>query len=123
MIDITDAYNFLKKREALRVKEKEKVHTQTLRMLKDLLSTLSDDYEYSRVWLYGSWNKGCENRFSDIDLALEGNMDFFKIVRLQAELEKEFQRDADIRNLDELPFKEMILKEGTVMYDSENKTA
>jgi hypothetical protein len=49
-------------------------------------------------------------------------MDFPQIMKLQAALEKEFQRVTDIRNLESLPFKEMILQEGMLIYDSQNQT-
>lgn len=123
MTDIEQAYNFLKKRETLRMREKQSSRVHMLKMLRHVLSALSDDYEYTKAYLFGSWNKGSQSEHSDIDLALAGDIDFFQIARLQAEFEKRLQRNADIRMLHELPFKDVVIKEGAIVYDRKNQTA
>jgi len=122
MVNIKHAHNFLKNRESLRIGKRQKNHELMINRLRKVLSNRSRDYKYMKIWLYGSWSKLGENRFSDIDLALTGKIDFFEIVKLQAEIEKEFQRNADIRSIEELPFKNTILERGIIVYDRENQS-
>lgn len=123
MTDIEKACRFLKTRELLRIRERELQRAEMIETLKTMLAMLAEQFEYSKVYLYGSWCRSCQTSESDIDLAVIGEMDFTQTVRLQSELERNLKRFADIRLLKTLPFQDSVVKEGVPVYDRENKTS
>ncbi len=122
MKNTTAAFNIEKVKAYLL--EKEKIHQQkqqqefdqTAKKLKALTHIWSK-YKIKRVYLYGSVTCGKVHRESDIDIALEGDINYQQLLTLFGEVDRHFSREIDIRNLEELPFKEAVKEKGVVVYE------
>jgi len=116
---IDDIRAYLLKREkskaSLRQEEKEQI-------VSDLkaLTMLWRKYKLDRVYLYGSFADLTFHKASDIDLAIEPEIGFEDLLKLNSEVNKYFKREIEVRLLKELPFSEKVKREGVVVYEREN---
>ena len=84
------------------------------------LSHLWQRYKIKRIYLYGGFADMSFCKHSDIDIAVDGDIDFESLLELFSELNRHFKREVDVRLLKELPFKEKVIKEGILIYEREN---
>jgi len=117
-IDIEKVKRFLEEKESRAEKRQRDALTRIIKNLKDLAGVWQK-YKIKRVYLYGSVASGRIHDRSDIDIAVEGDLDYRGLLHLFAEVDKHMDREIDVRNLDELPFKETIRKEGVLVYEEE----
>jgi len=119
MYDIKDIKDFLTSREKinrdLKLKEKEEIISR-LKSLKDIWQR----YKIKTVYLYGAFTDISFHEHSDIDIAVEADMDYEEFLAVFSEVNRHFKREVDVRLLHELPFKEKIIKEGILIYEREN---
>ncbi len=116
--------NIHKVREFLRDKEEREQQRKSavIREVTEKLKSAEDVFEkhgVDRARLYGSFANGRITGHSDVDVAVEGNIDFSGILRLHRELSDRIKRTVDVRLLDELPFVEKITKNGIIIYERE----
>jgi predicted nucleotidyltransferase len=115
-IDIEQVKKFLIEKEekikSQKATEKEKI----IRKLKNL-NSLWEKYNIKKIYLYGSFTGLGFQADSDIDLAIDGKIEFKKLLELIAETQKQFKREVDIRLLDEIPYKAKVLRTGAVVYE------
>lgn len=116
-IDLAKNYLLEKHKKKIAIKEKER--DEIISILSDL-SQIWEKYEIERVYLYGSVAELSFNNYSDIDIAIEPNLDFEILLRLYCEINRYFKREVDIRLLSKLPFSEKIKREGIVLYEGTN---
>lgn len=95
--------------------EKEKI----IHRLKSL-NSLWEKYNIKKIYLYGSFTGLGFQAESDIDLAVEGKVGFKKLLELIAETQKQFEREVDIRLLNEIPYKDKVLRTGELVYERKN---
>ena len=119
MYDIKDIKGFLisreKKKRDLKLKEKEEIISR-LKSLKDILQR----YKIKRAYLYGAFTDMSFHEYSDIDIAIEADIDYEEFLAVFSEVNRRFKREVDVRLLHELPFKEKIIKEGILIYERKN---
>lgn len=119
VISLKDIKKYLINKEhskiALKLKEREDV----LSILKGL-TYIWQEYKIQEVYLYGGFVNMSFYKYSDIDIAIKGDIDYEKFLRICSELNRHFKRDVDVRLLDELPFKEKVKKEGILIYERKN---
>lgn len=90
-----------------------------LRGLKDFSRLLARRYELKRIYLFGSLAEGMFLKGSDADIAVEG-MDFKDYLKALAEhrsVRKDIHLDILSLDLCKPELKEIILKEGKVLYE------
>jgi predicted nucleotidyltransferase len=107
---------YLREKEKIRQQKQQQEFDQTAKKLKALTHIWSK-YKIKRVYLYGSVIHGKVHRESDIDIALEGDINYRQLLTLFAEVDRHFSREIDIRDLEELPFKEAVKEKGVVVYE------
>lgn len=115
-IDIEVAGAYLLEKEKIRQQKHREEFEQTIKIIRDL-ANLWEKYNVERVYLYGSIARLKTHNHSDIDIALEGDIDYRQLLRLYGEVDKHFSREIDIRILDELPFKDTIKEKGVMAYE------
>jgi predicted nucleotidyltransferase len=115
-IDTQLVKNYLLEKHQKKIALKEKERDEILSTLREL-SQLWEKYELERVYLYGSMVELSFNKHSDIDIAVEPDLDFENLLKLYTEINRYFKREVDIRLLSEIPFKEKIRKEGILIYE------
>ncbi|HSV98510.1 MAG TPA: nucleotidyltransferase domain-containing protein [Spirochaetota bacterium] len=76
-----------------------------------------------RAYLYGTIVRGAFNRSSDVDVAVEPALPYGELLRLHSSLSIKLGRTVDIRILDELPFREHIRREGTLLYERKDRSS
>lgn len=84
------------------------------------LHTIWKEHGVERVYLYGGFVSMCFNRYSDVDIAIEPEIGFEKLLLLYAEVSKYIMRELDLRLLCELPFSDKIKEIGLVIYERKN---
>jgi predicted nucleotidyltransferase len=119
MYDIKDIKDFLTSREKinrdLKLKEKEEIISK-LKSLKDIWQR----HKIKMVYLYGAFTDMNFHEHSDIDIAVEADMDYEEFLEVFSEVNRYFKREVDVRLLNELPFREKIIKEGILIYERKN---
>jgi predicted nucleotidyltransferase len=119
MYDIKDIKDFLTSREKinrdLRLKEKEEIISK-LKSLKDIWQR----YKIKMVYLYGAFTDMSFHEHSDIDIAIEAALEYEEFLAVFSEVNRHFKREVDVRLLNELPFREKIIKEGILIYERKN---
>jgi predicted nucleotidyltransferase len=80
-------------------------------------------YGIERAYLYGTIVSGAFNRSSDVDVAVEPALPYGELLRLHSSLSIKLGRTVDIRILDELPFRESIRREGTLLYERKDRSS
>lgn len=119
MYDIKDIMDFLTSREKinrdLKLKEKEEIISK-LKSLKDIWQR----HKIKMVYLYGAFTDLSFHEHSDIDIAVEADMDYEEFLAVFSEVNRHFKREVDVRLLNELPFREKIIKEGILIYERKN---
>lgn len=115
-IDIEKVKRFLKEKENHAGKKQRDELSRTIENLKNLVG-IWKKYKLKKVYLYGSVTSGRIHDQSDVDIAVEGDLDYRELLHLFAEVDKHMDREIDVRILDELPFKETIRKKGVVVYE------
>lgn len=115
-IDTQLVKNYLLEKHKKKLALKEKERDEILLTLREL-SQLWEKYELERVYLYGSMVELSFNKLSDIDIAVEPNLDFETLLRLYYEINRYFKREVEIRLISEIPFSEKIKKEGIILYE------
>lgn len=117
--NIKDIKDFLTSREKinrdLKLKEKEEI-ISNLKSLKDIWQR----HKIKMVYLYGAFTDMSFHEHSDIDIAVEADMDYEEFLALFSEVNRHFKREVDVRLLNELPFRERITKEGILIYERKN---
>jgi predicted nucleotidyltransferase len=115
-INIEKVKAYLREKEKVRRQKQQQEFDRTAKKLKDLAHIWSK-YKIKRVYLYGSVTCGKIHRESDIDIALEGDISYQQLLTIFCEVDKHFSRQVDIRDLEELPFKEAVKEKGVVVYE------
>lgn len=115
-IDIEKVKRFLKEKEDRTVKKQKDELSGIIKNL-ETLTHIWEKYKIKRVYLYGSVTTGRLHNHSDIDIAVEGNLEYRDLLHLFADVDKHIAREIDLRNLNELPFKETIRNKGVVVYE------
>lgn len=119
MYVIKDIKDFLASREKinrdLKLKEKEEIISK-LKSLKDIWQR----HKIKMVYLYGAFTDMSFHEHSDIDIAVEADMDYEEFLAVFSEVNRHFKREVDVRLLNELPFREKIIKEGILIYERKN---
>jgi len=110
---------YLKAREEKVRQKKIQERKQIVKKLKDL-KPLWKSLNIERVYLYGSIARLNFHNESDIDVAIEGDINFKELLNLINTVGDHFKREIDIRLINELDFKEKILREGIIIYEREN---
>lgn len=117
--DIKNIKDFLTSREkinrGLKLKEKEEI-ISNLKSLKDIWQR----HNIKMVYLYGAFTDMSFHEHSDIDIAVEADMDYEEFLAVFSEVNRHFKREVDLRLLNELPFRERIIKEGILIYERKN---
>ena len=115
-IDIEKVKRFLEEKENRAQKKQRDALNRIIKNLKNLVDVWQK-YKIKRVYLYGSVTSGRIHDQSDIDIAVEGDLDYRGLLHLFAEVDKHMDREIDVRNLEELPFKETVRKNGVLVYE------
>ena len=118
-IEIQKVRDFLKARENKIIDQKIKERNRIIHLLKNM-KRLWEEYNIEKVYLYGAFIGLNFHNDSDIDLAVAGKLGFKELLKLISAAGDNFKREIDIRMLDELPFKDEILKTGVLIYEREN---
>ena len=118
-IEIQKVRDFLKARENKIIDQKIKERNRIIHLLKNM-KKLWEEYNIEKVYLYGAFIGLNFHNDSDIDLAVAGKLGFKELLKLISATGDNFKREIDIRMLDELPFKDEILKTGVLIYEREN---
>jgi uncharacterized protein len=117
-MNIQNAKKFLVEKEERRRRVKEKTCNAVISMLKNEAGIFKK-YNVHRAYLYGSIRNGNIHADSDVDIAVEGDMDFSDILKMHTDLSKTLDRTVDVRQLDELPFSAKVKEKGLVIYERE----
>jgi predicted nucleotidyltransferase len=115
-VNIEKIKAYLREKEKIRRQKQQQEFDQTARKLK-AMTHIWIKYKIKRVYLYGSVTCGKVHRESDIDIALEGDINYRQLLTLFSEVDRHFSREIDIRDLEELPFKEAVKEKGVVVYE------
>lgn len=111
--------DYLLQKEESQTSLKKKERESIILDLKSL-ATLWEKYNLNRVYLYGSFCDLTFAKHSDIDLAIEPEIDFEDQLRLYSDINRYIKRPVDVRLLKELPFSDKIQREGIILYEREN---
>jgi predicted nucleotidyltransferase len=117
MLDINKIKNFLKKREEETKRKKQHERDEIIKRIKALSSLFDKYFPIKRVYLYGSYADMSFHEHSDIDIAIDPDIEFEDALRLYTEIDKYFRKELDLRSLKYLPFPEKIKKYGIVVYE------
>lgn len=111
--DLLDNYLILKKAKA------EELRKTVQRQVVEALNKLSKNISFKKAYLFGSILSSCFREDSDVDIAFEGirDQDFFKAI---AFLSNHLERDVDIIQLEVHRFREKLIKQGLLVYNSED---
>ncbi|MGE5344214.1 MAG: nucleotidyltransferase family protein [Candidatus Omnitrophota bacterium] len=116
VIDLRTVKAYLLEKEK---RDKQRCRNELKSVLKKLksLAPLWKKYNLEKVYLYGSLTGFSIHSGSDIDIALEGDIDYANVLSLFGEVDRQFSREVDLRRIEELPFKEAVQKKGLVVYE------
>ena len=115
-IIVNEVKDYLLRKEKEEALLKEQIRNQTISELKSL-NHLWEKYKCDKVYLYGSFLDLTFDTHSDIDLAVEPELNFADQLKLYDEINKKIKREVEIRLLTELPFSEKIKREGIIIYE------
>lgn len=115
-LDIEQIRAYLLKKHKQRLIEREKERAEIISKLTEL-TEIWQKYEIDRVYLHGSFVDLTFNKYSDIDLAIEPEIDFEGLLKLYCEVNRYFKREVDIRVLNEIPFRDKIKSKGILIYE------
>lgn len=115
-IDIEKVKAYLREKESVHRQKQQEELEQTTKKIKDL-AHIWNKYNIKRVYLYGSITREKVHHQSDIDMAVEGDINYRQLLSLYGEVDRHFARENDIRILEELPFKETVKEKGVVAYE------
>lgn len=118
-IIINKVKKYLFEKEKLESALKQKERKDIILKLRTL-SMVWKKYKLEKVYLYGSFTDMNFHKYSDIDIAIEPEIDFEKQLRLYCEINRHIKREVDVRLLKELPFAAKVEKEGIIVYEREN---
>lgn len=121
-LDIKQVKAYLLKKHEQKLIEKEKERTEIIAKLTGL-TQIWQKYEIDRVYLHGSSTDLTFNKYSDIDIAIEPDIDFEALLKLYCEINRHFEREVDIRLLNEIPFKDKIKNRGILIYERKNRSS
>ena len=97
----------------------------TISEIKEIIKKLIENYYPSikKVMLFGSYARGEQSKFSDIDLYITDSPDFvrLKTIGFISELKEKLNKDIDLfieKNVDKTSdFYKNIIKDGIVIYE------
>ncbi|HHT9126670.1 MAG TPA: nucleotidyltransferase family protein [Candidatus Brocadiia bacterium] len=108
-------FNKEKRERLLREKERDEIISK----LKSL-EIIWRKYRIKKVYLYGSFVDTTFHKYSDIDIAIEPKIAFEDLLHLFSEINKQIERETDVRVLDELPFAREVKNKGILIYERKN---
>jgi uncharacterized protein len=115
-IDIDKVKAFLDEKESYALQARFVEQKKLIRDLKELRE-IWRSFNIKRVYLYGSAAEGRTHYESDVDIAFEGDLNYQQVLNLFIAVDKHILREIDIRDLDELPFKEAVRQQGVIIYE------
>ena len=121
-MDLQKIKQNLLEREYKNKKEKENRKNNIIHRL-SMAGHIFNQYPIHIVYLYGSTVSGKLHHYSDIDIAVEGDIDYKSLLHLYSELSLYMQTDVDVRLLKELPCKESIKEKGIIIYEGKTGAA
>jgi predicted nucleotidyltransferase len=115
-MDIEKVKAYLREKESAGRQRQREEFIRTTKKIKTLAPTWNK-YHITKVFLYGSITREKIHQQSDIDMAVEGDIDYRQLLELYGEVDRHFPREIDIRILEELPFKEAVKEKGVLVYE------
>lgn len=91
-----------------------------IEQIKELLFPLTLRYDIKKIILFGSYAKGEPDPLSDIDLAIDGDIDGLTFFGLLEEMNRLFVKDVDLLHVKEVEKDSSLMKdilEGIVLYE------
>ena len=76
-----------------------------------------EKYRVKKAFLFGSMVEGNITELSDVDIAIVGDLDFHEFSQLFTDIESILGFEVDLWMIDDLPFKNDILKKGMKIYE------
>lgn len=113
-ININNVKNYFLEKEKQDYSQKKKERDDIVLKLKAAKS-IWRKYGIYKVYLYGAFADMTFHKYSDIDIAIESEIDFEKLTQIYSEINKYFTREIDMRLLNELPFSDKVKKTGIVI--------
>jgi len=98
----------------------ERKNTYDISQIKALLLPLVNTYDIRLITLFGSYAKGTADPLSDIDLAIDGNIQGMSFFGLLEEINQLFVKDVDVILLKEVDVNSNIMeaiKKGITLYE------
>ena len=120
MVDYSQYVQGYKKRMKKEKKEQDKLFKELNLRARKAAKSLGEEFKVDKIYLFGSLNNRDKfHKHSDIDLAVEG-LDVKKYIKAWGVLEKKLNHSFDLVQLEKAhqPLKEIIEKEGVVIYES-----
>jgi predicted nucleotidyltransferase len=96
----------------------------TINEIRTIVTPLVEIHPVRRVILFGSYARGNETEWSDIDLIIdsEGKLDGFEFFGIVGDIVKKMPIKVDVFELDEIKkpssMFDSIIKEGVIIYES-----
>ena len=84
------------------------------------LESVWEKYKIKKIYLYGSFVDLTFCKYSDIDLAVESEMEYDVFLKLFSEVNRGFEREVDLRLINELPFTQQVREKGLLIYERKN---
>jgi len=114
-MDIKKVIRFLQEKEK---RKKENLHRLRRLIIDKLKSTrVFEKYRVKKAFLFGSMVEGNITELSDVDIAIVGDLDFHEFSQLFTDIESILGFEVDLWMIDDLPFKNDILKKGMKIYE------
>ena len=80
----------------------ERKNTYNIEQIKELLLSLVNTYDIKLITLFGSYAKGTADPLSDIDIAIDGNIQGLSFFGLLEDINQLFVKDVDLIHLKEV---------------------
>ena len=84
------------------------------------LKSVWKKYKIKKIYLYGSLVDLTFCKYSDVDLAVESEMEYDVFLKLSSEVDRGFGREVDLRLINELPFAQQVREKGLLIYERKN---
>ena len=84
------------------------------------LESVWEKYKIKKIYLYGSFVDLTFCKYSDVDLAVESEMEYDVFLKLSSEVDRGFGREVDLRLINELPFAQQVREKGLLIYERKN---
>lgn len=84
------------------------------------LKSVWEKYKVKRIYMYGSFVDLTFCKYSDIDLAVESEMEYDVFLGFFSEVNRGFGRQVDLRLINELPFAQQVREKGLLIYERKN---